>query len=93
MVEKINTRCARGKPQRVYTLDDGSKLTALELQSQLNEKWGCEVTLFLARSRLNKSTNPKKVFAKPIKTRPRKILTIEEKDTAREMMKLALKNI
>lgn len=47
----------------------------------------------MMRGRLNKSSNPEVIFAKPIKTKPRTILTKTEEDTAREMMNLALKSI
>ena len=47
----------------------------------------------MVRARLNKSTNPKVIFAKPIQTKPRTILTTKEEDIARQMMNLALKSI
>ena len=47
----------------------------------------------MVRARLNKSTNPKVIFAKPIQTKPRTILTTKEEDIARQMMNLALKKL
>jgi len=94
MERKFLARCGRGSPQRVYILDDGSEWTILKLQNYLNKRWKRkDISLHLVRSRLQKHTNPDKVFAKPIVTKPRTILTKSDKDISREMMNLALKNI
>ena len=91
---KALTRDARGRALRVYTLDDGTQWTVVQASNKLNAKWKRKDTsIHMMRGRLNKSSNPEVVFAKPNKTRPRTILTKSEEDTAREMMNLALKNI
>ena len=88
------TRDARGRALRVYTLDDGTQWTVEQASNKLNAKWKRKDTsIHMMRGRLNKSSNPEVVFAKPNKTRPRTILTKTEEDTAREMMNLALKSI
>jgi len=92
--KKPITRNARGRALRVYTLDDGTKWTVYQASNKLNAKWKRKDTSIpMMRGRLNKSSNPEVIFAKPIKTKPRTILTKTEEDTAREMMNLALKSI
>tara|TARA_R110000787_G_scaffold266592_1_gene372748 strand:- start:273 stop:554 length:282 start_codon:yes stop_codon:yes gene_type:complete len=79
---------------RVYTLDDGTKWTIVDIQNKIKSKWKTkDVELSLVRARIFKHTDPEKVFAKPIVTRPRTVLTKSQKDIDREMMKLALRNI
>jgi len=91
---KALTRDARGRALRVYTLDDGTQWTVVQASNKLNAKWKRKDTSIpMMRGRLNKSSNPEVIFAKPIKTKPRTILTKTEEDIAREMMNLALKSI
>ena len=77
----------------VYTLDDGQKITARELAKILG------VSESASRNRLNRSSDPKKVF-KPYspsnggKARgSQKKREQDAKDKEAEMMKFALKNI
>jgi transposase len=77
----------------VYTLDDGQKITARELAKIIG------VSESASRNRLNRSSDPKKVF-KPYsvsnggKARgSQKQKEQDAKDKEAEMMKFALKNI
>ena len=92
--KKDKTRNARGRALRVYTLDGGTKWTVYQASNKLNAKWKRKDTSIpMMRGRLNKSSNPEVIFAKPIKTKPGTLLNKTEEDTSREMMNLALKSI
>ena len=94
MVGEQQTRDGRGKPLRVYTLDDGSKWTIYEIQNKLKSRWkNKDIGLHIVRARVYKHTDPEKIFAKPIVTRPRTTLTKTEQEIERDMMNLALRNI
>ena len=90
---KKEVRKARGNAFRIYTLDDGTEWTVESATKAINKRWHVNSTPYMVRARLNKSTNPKVIFAKPIQTKPRTILTTKEEDIARQMMNLALKSI
>jgi hypothetical protein len=82
------------KPLRVYTLDDGTQWTVYQILNKIKSKWkNKDVELSLVRARIQKHRNPDKIFAKPILTRPRTLLTKSQKDIDREMMNLALRKI
>lgn len=90
-----NTNTRNGvKPLRVYTLDDGTQWTVYEVLNKIKSKWkNKDVALTLAQARVYKHTDPDKIFAKPILTRPRTIPSKTEQEISREMMNLALRNI
>ena len=82
------------KPLRVYTLDDGTEWTIIDILNKIKSKWkNKDVSISLARARIYKHTDPELVFAKPIVTKPRTVLTKTEQEISREMMNLALRNI
>ena len=94
MVGSSSTRDGRGKPLRVYQLDDGTGWTIYQIQNKLKSKWkNKDIALHIVRARVRKHTDPDKIFAKPIVTRPRTLPTKTEQDISREMMNLALRNI
>jgi len=77
-----------------YTLSDGQVVTTRQLAKQLG------VTESAARNRLNRHTDPKKVFApynpsKGGKARKLNAKQVEQnkKDKEQELLKLALQNI
>ena len=79
---------------RVYTLDDGTEWTVNQILNKIKSKWkNKDVALSLVRARILKHTDPEKIFAKPILTRPRTVPTRTEQDISREMMNLALRKI
>ena len=101
VTSNANTRNGE-KPLRVYTLADGTKWTAVDIQNKIKSKWNKQdVAITLVRARLDTHTDPDKIFAKPILTKPRifsnqseRKLEIEKaKKIDREMMNLALRNI
>ena len=90
---KKEVRKARGNAFRIYKLDDGTEWTVESATKAINKRWHVNSTPHMVRARLNKSSDPKVIFAKPVQTKPRTILTTKEEDIARQMMNLALKNI
>ena len=94
MVTKVLKTRNGAKPLRVYTLDDGTEWTVNQILNKIKSKWkNKDVELSLVRARIQKHTDPEKIFAKPILTRPRTVPTKTEQDISREMMNLALRNI
>tara|TARA_R110001592_G_scaffold270435_2_gene536901 strand:+ start:2544 stop:2789 length:246 start_codon:yes stop_codon:yes gene_type:complete len=77
----------------IYTLDDGQEITVRQLARKL------KVTESAARNRLNRHTNPDKVFepynpkngGKPRGKQKKKLEEAKDKDA--EMLKFALKHI
>ena len=93
VTRKFKTRNG-AKPLRVYTLDDGTEWTVYQILNKIKSKWkNKDVELSLVRARIQKHRNPDKIFAKPILTRPRTLLTKSQKEIDREMMNLALRKI
>ena len=94
MVTKVLKTRNGAKPLRVYTLDDGTEWTVNQILNKIKSKWkNKDVALSLVRARILKHTDPEKIFAKPILTRPRTVPTRTEQDISREMMNLALRKI
>jgi len=94
VVTKVLKTRNGAKPLRVYTLDDGTEWTVNQILNKIKSKWkNKDVELSLVRARIQKHTDPEKIFAKPILTRPRTVPTKTEQDISREMMNLALRNI
>lgn len=93
MAKLYTATCGGKTPQRVFVLDDGSKWTVRQVQNQLQEKWKLEVSIHLARSRLDRFTDPIRIFEKPKQTRPKTLLTQADKDKEMELLKHALKHI
>lgn len=94
MVTKVLKTRNGAKPLRVYTLDDGTEWTVNQILNKIKSKWkNKDVELSLVRARIQKHTDPEKIFAKPILTRPRTVPTKTEQDISREMMNLALRKI
>jgi len=82
------------KPLRVYTLDDGSQWTVYEILNKLKSKWkNKDISLALARARVQKHTDPDKVFCKPIVTKPRTVPSKTQQEIEREMFNFALRTI
>ena len=87
MVTKVLKTRNGAKPLRVYTLDDGTEWTVNQILNKIKSKWkNKDVELSLVRARIQKHTDPEKIFAKPIPTKT-------EQDISREMMNLALRKI
>jgi len=94
VVTKVLKTRNGAKPLRVYTLDDGTEWTVNQILNKIKSKWkNKDVELSLVRARIQKHTDPEKIFAKPILTRPRTVPTKTEQDISREMMNLALRKI
>ena len=93
VTSKTKTRNG-AKPLRVYTLDDGTQWTIIDILNKIKSKWkNKDVSIALARARIYKHTDPELVFAKPIVTKPRTVPTKTEQEISREMMNLALRKI
>ena len=91
--DKSTRNVRKARPLRVYVLDDGSEWTVPLLLNKLRSKWkDKDIAVGLVRARLQKSTDPKHILCKPIKTKPKgKLTSEEEKD--REWLHFALKRI